>query len=126
MYQRGDLIVVPFPFTDLSSTKHRPALVISNNLVNQTKDLIAVMITSKDKEDTFGIEIENVHLTVPLPKKCFAKCHRLVTIDTNLIQKKIGEADIHFLDQVEQLIHTLICEQKIILSSEQIFFDKRY
>jgi mRNA interferase MazF len=48
-YQRGDIVLVPFPFTDLSSTKKRPALIISNDEVNVTGDFTVVMITSQDK-----------------------------------------------------------------------------
>ena len=41
-YQQGDVISVPFPFTDLSTSKPRPALVLSNNLVAGTEDVIIV------------------------------------------------------------------------------------
>lgn len=37
-YQQGDIVVVDFPFTDVSQTKRRPALVLSNQTVNQTGD----------------------------------------------------------------------------------------
>ncbi|VAW42798.1 hypothetical protein MNBD_CHLOROFLEXI01-2749 [hydrothermal vent metagenome] len=32
MYERGDVVLIPFPFTDLSATKTRPAVIISSPL----------------------------------------------------------------------------------------------
>jgi mRNA interferase MazF len=47
-FQRGDVVLVPFPFSDLSTTKVRPALVVSGSLYHTTKpDLILAAITSK-------------------------------------------------------------------------------
>ena len=56
-YQQGDVVSVSFPFTNLSNSKLRPALVISNNLVTNTGDLIIVMITSKERNDGINLEI---------------------------------------------------------------------
>jgi len=51
-YRRGDIVLVPFPFTDLSSSKRRPALVISPDAFNdQTADLVVAAITSQLTND---------------------------------------------------------------------------
>ena len=47
-YKRGDVVLVPFPFTDLSSAKHRPALVISADALNSMRDdVLVAAITSQ-------------------------------------------------------------------------------
>ena len=47
-YKFGDVILVPFPFTDQSTSKKRPAIVISSDLYNRCKpDLILIAVTSQ-------------------------------------------------------------------------------
>ncbi len=47
-YKRGDVVLVPFPFTDLSTTKQRPALVVSSDQFNATRnDVLVAAITSQ-------------------------------------------------------------------------------
>ena len=47
-FQRGDVVLVPFPFSDLSATKVRPAIVVSSALYQATEpDLILAAITSR-------------------------------------------------------------------------------
>jgi mRNA interferase MazF len=49
-FEFGDIILVPFPFTDQSATKKRPAVVISSKPYNQGRpDLIIMAVTSKIK-----------------------------------------------------------------------------
>lgn len=47
-YQRGDIVLVPFPFTDLTRTKARPAVIISSSEFNiASPDIIIAAISSK-------------------------------------------------------------------------------
>ena len=51
---KGDVVVIPFPFSDLSGRKKRPALVISNL---EGYDLILCQITSKNIKDKYAIDL---------------------------------------------------------------------
>ena len=47
-YNFGDLVLVPFPFTDQSGTKKRPAVVISSAAYNTSRrDLVLMAVTSQ-------------------------------------------------------------------------------
>ncbi|WP_299290002.1 type II toxin-antitoxin system PemK/MazF family toxin [uncultured Mucilaginibacter sp.] len=46
-YKQGDVVLLPFPFTNQQGSKVRPGIVVSNSLVNQTsKDVIIVQLTT--------------------------------------------------------------------------------
>ena len=52
LYRRGDIVLVSFPFTDLSTSKRRPALVVSPDSFNQAmQDVVLAAITSQGAED---------------------------------------------------------------------------
>ncbi len=47
-YQLGDVVLVPFPFTDQSEAKRRPAVVVSSKRYNsERRDLVIMAITSQ-------------------------------------------------------------------------------
>ncbi len=55
-YERGNIILVPFPFSDQTTTKKRPAVVISADSYNGiSPDIIIMAITSRT-EQIFNIE----------------------------------------------------------------------
>ena len=93
-YNRGTLVLVPFPFTDLSATKRRPALVISPDSFNEkSEDLILVAVTSKFPPELSEIEIplENVDLKEGiLPKRSVVRLAKIFTMHSGLIKKKAG------------------------------------
>jgi len=53
-FVKGDIVVIPFPFSDLTGAKRHPALLIANL---KGKDLILCQITSKNVKDEYAIEI---------------------------------------------------------------------
>ena len=53
-YSFGDIILVPFPFTDQSTTKKCPAVVVSSSAYNQNRpDLILMAVTSQLHASTY-------------------------------------------------------------------------
>ncbi|MGH9551083.1 MAG: type II toxin-antitoxin system PemK/MazF family toxin, partial [Terriglobales bacterium] len=47
MSKQGDIVLIPIPFTDLSSSRRRPVIVISNDAYQRaTADMVVVAMTS--------------------------------------------------------------------------------
>ena len=93
-YNQGDIILIPFPFTDFSTFKQRPAVVISSDHFNQThQDVIVAAITSHIPdhiaEDEYLLSVDELKPT-GLPKASLIKLGKIVTIDQRLIRKRLG------------------------------------
>ena len=58
-FVKGEIVVIPFPFSDLTNSKKRPALVIANSIQD---DVLLAQITSKINLNEFSIEIKNKDL----------------------------------------------------------------
>jgi mRNA interferase MazF len=90
-FVKGDIVLVPFPFTDLSGVKVRPALVLSSRKVDA--DLIVVFITS----NTVNARAHVVAIT-PSPKNGIKVpsgivCNKIATLDKKIVVGKIGKAE---------------------------------
>lgn len=91
LYQQGDIVVVRFPFTDLSQTKKRPALIVSNAQVNQTGDYLMVQITSQVKQDNLSLPILLTdYVSQPLPLVSHIRLHKMFLLNESLILYKFG------------------------------------
>jgi mRNA interferase MazF len=90
-YRQGDIVLVSFPFTDLSSSKRRPALIISPDSFNAAgEDLVLAAITSHITDDPNTVQLSGADFSEGrLPKKSIVKTTKLFTIHSSLIVKKI-------------------------------------
>jgi mRNA interferase MazF len=85
---KGDVVVVPFPFSDLTGTKKRPAFVLANLPGN---DIILCQITSQYKKDPLAIEIPHAEFsTGGPPVLSYVRPNRVFTADKNMILRKAG------------------------------------
>ena len=80
-YSKGDIVIIPVPFTDNEGYKLRPAVVISNDTVHQTGDVMIVQITSKLKQDNLSIAITNDNVTEVLPVKSYIRVHKIFALE---------------------------------------------
>ena len=104
-YQKGDIILVPVPFTNQRGTKRRTALVISNNYVHLTDDVLVVQITSQFYDDVLTESIQSTDLINPLPKQSYIRCHKIFIIDKDLIIGKISSLkEIKYKSVIEKIM----------------------
>jgi len=103
---KGEVVVVPFPFSDLSHAKRRPALVLS---VLEGDDLILCQITRQKIKDDYAISItEDDFETGGLKQISNARPNRLFTADQRIILYKIGRLKPSKLEQIISKIIQII------------------
>lgn len=86
---KGDVVVVPFPFSDLSQAKRRPALVISKL---DGDDLILCQITSQTVKDNYAVPINKSDFeSGDLKQSSNIRPNRIFTADSNIILYKVGD-----------------------------------
>lgn len=85
---KGDVVVIPFPFSDLTQAKRRPALVIS---VLDGQDLILCQITSQTIKDSYSIPLYDEDFEKGnLRKESNIRPNRLFTAEKSIVLYKIG------------------------------------
>ncbi|WP_162419580.1 type II toxin-antitoxin system PemK/MazF family toxin [Cyclobacterium roseum] len=90
-FRQGDIVIVPFPFSDGQLSKSRPAVVISGERVNNTRDIILAQISSTSRSDEFSFFIDENRITVSLRKKSQVRVHKIFVMEKMLVKKKISQ-----------------------------------
>ena len=97
-FVKGDVVVIPFPFSDLSQSKRRPALVLAPL---QGNDTILCQITSKNIKDNYAISVDEADFeSGSLKQAGNIRPNRLFTADTHIILYRIGIIKKNKLNQV--------------------------
>ena len=103
----ADVVVVPFPFSDLSQAKRRPALILATLTGD---DLILCQITSRSITDHYAVEIDmEDFLSGSLSQVSNIRPNRLFTADRSIVLYKVGEISAEKLkmaiDGVMNILH---------------------
>lgn len=98
--KKGDIVLIPFPFIDLSTTKLRPAVLLWVDLSGM--DITVCFISSQNlnsvnAEEFLIDENEPEFSKTGLKVTSKVRVSRIVTIERNLIRRKLGELGISFL-----------------------------
>ena len=96
--EKGDIILIPFPFTDLSGNKKRPALVLVSGNMDMTVAFISTQIKWKEDTDVLLKPTQENGLK----KESIVRLSKLATIDKDLA---IGQVD---KDTIKSIIRNLI------------------
>ncbi|MDR2584137.1 MAG: type II toxin-antitoxin system PemK/MazF family toxin [Fibromonadaceae bacterium] len=105
-FVKGDIVILNFPFSDLSATKRRPAFVLANWGYG---DVVLCQITSKPAKNEFSIKIESNDFEAgSLPIVSFIRTDKLFTADKELILYKAGHIKQEKIDKVTQTTISVI------------------
>lgn len=110
MYNQREIVLVPFPYSNLSASKRRPVLVISNNYFNKNyPDILIAVITSNLYKDDYSVTLNNDDLELGmLPEESIIKCHKLFTIEQSQILKRFSILNEKKFDEVVVLLNESI------------------
>ena len=105
-FVKGDVVVVPFPFSDLSQAKRRPALILAEL---EGDDRILCQITSQRLGHQYAIQLDDEDFAEgSLKRKSNIRPNRIFTVDMRIILYRIGHLKAGKLDEViDQVIRIL-------------------
>ena len=108
--RKGAIVLARFPFTDLSGSKRRPALVLTTQN-QESPDVILAFISSivpeiiRDAEILLDLLDKDFPLT-GLRKSSIIKLDKLATLDKELISGEMGEVSPKIMDRVKEKLRT--------------------
>ena len=90
-YRQGDIVLVSFPFTDLTSVKRRPAVVVSPNSFNaRNEDVVLVAVTSQAARDAATVLVaQSDVMDGALPKESVVRLAKIFTLHSTLVVKRL-------------------------------------
>lgn len=103
---KGDVVVVPFPFSDLTQAKRRPALVIS---VLEGDDLILCQITSRSIRDNYAISLDDKDFEAgSLKQPSNVRPNRIFTADSHIVLYRVGNLKPDKLNKIIEKVIEII------------------
>ena len=98
VFVKGDVIVLPFPYSDLSQVKRRPAIVVG---LSSGGDIILCQITSKTVADGDAVPLGSADFVMgALSQPSNIRPNKLFTADSQTVLYQVGAVKQSLLDEV--------------------------
>ncbi|MCS6902778.1 MAG: type II toxin-antitoxin system PemK/MazF family toxin [Candidatus Bipolaricaulota bacterium] len=107
-YNRGDVVLVPFPFTDLSAQRQRLALVLSGDRFHQSgHDVVIAAITSQQASLFTDYSLQDWQ-SAGLLGPSVVRVGKLLTLHKALVRRRLGALTPSDLHEVEKCLVQLL------------------
>ena len=105
---RGKVVVVPFPFSDLSNvTTRRPALAVAD--LSGDDVILCQITTQKTQKDSYAIAITNADFsTGSLNQDSNVRPNRLFTADSKIIAYEVGTLSDNKFDEILKILVDIV------------------
>lgn len=104
---KGDIVLVPFPFTDLSQTKLRPAVVLWAESEGQDVTLCFISSQKVDRLAKYEFVIagnDPQFSMTGLKVTSKVRDTRIVTLERRLLQRRLGRLSDRLIEQLDQAL----------------------
>jgi mRNA interferase MazF len=101
--KKGDLVLIPFPFTNLKGNKLRPALILVNSETDITVCFITTQLICKEATD---LEI-SPSTRNGIKKNSLIRVSKIATLDKELALGKLGDLDVELKDELNKNLKLL-------------------
>jgi mRNA interferase MazF len=109
MAKQGEIVLIPIPFTDLSSQKRRPVVIVSNDAYNRTSpDIVVVAMTSNPASVDYSFTITSTDLEKGMlnrPSKI--RVDKIYTLSQSIVVKTFGQVNAKTLERIRQTLQDL-------------------
>ncbi|MBI4762066.1 MAG: type II toxin-antitoxin system PemK/MazF family toxin [Chloroflexi bacterium] len=109
MPKQGEIVLIPIPFTDLSSQKRRPVIIVSNDAYNsKSADIVIVAMTSNPTSVDYSFTITTADLekgTLNRPSKI--RVDKIYTLSQSIVVKTFGQVNTKTLDRIRRTLKEL-------------------
>ena len=110
MYNQGDILLIPIPFSDLKTNKKRPVLVLSNSDYNSNnQDIVVAAITSNLEQKEYSITITSGDLDEgELKYESVIRADKIYSLSQAIVLKKFGAVKKEVMKLTNSEINRLI------------------
>ena len=108
---RGKVVLVAFPFDDLSTDKARPAICLTEPL-GKNRHVVLAFVTSREPDDPLDTDIpldpgDPDFAQTGLHVRSIVRAHRLLTVSSTVIKRELGHLSAERLDQLTRAVRGL-------------------
>ena len=109
MRNQGEIVLIPVPFTDLSSSRRRPVIVVSNDSYNRaTTDMVVVAMTSTSAHGPYSFTITSADLAAgTLNHPGTVRADKIYTLSQGIVVKGFGKVTDVTLDRIRRILADL-------------------
>ncbi|PIU60927.1 MAG: MazF family transcriptional regulator [Armatimonadetes bacterium CG07_land_8_20_14_0_80_40_9] len=111
IYRQRDIVLVPFPFSDLSIQKVRPVLILSNDAYNQqSSDIVVCGLTTNLRPAPYSIIVDVADVEQPgtLRHKSRIKVDTIASLEQSIIVKQIARLKLSVFRKIVTKIGDLV------------------
>jgi mRNA interferase MazF len=111
LLSRGDVVLTPFPFTDLTGASLRPALVVSPGAIGEDVVLAAISSVLRGAAAPADCPIDTAHPEfgqTGLRVASVLRLHKLVTVERSLIVRRLGQIGPQLQTEADRLLRAVL------------------